>query len=48
MSEEKMNRRGFLKASSIIGVGSVIGASALVAACSNEEKMTPLKQPGDF
>lgn len=48
MSEEKMNRRGFLKASSIIGVGSVIGASALVAACSNEEKMTPLKQPGEF
>ena len=48
MSDEKMNRRGFLKASSIIGVGSVIGASALVAACSNEEKTTPLKQPGEF
>ena len=48
MSDEKMNRRGFLKTSSIIGVGSVIGASALVAACSNEEKTTPLKQPGEF
>ena len=43
-----MDRRGFLKASSIIGVGSVVGASALLAACSNEEKLVPLKQPGEF
>ena len=48
MSEEKMNRRGFLKASSILGVGSVVGASALLAACGNENKMVPLKQPGEF
>ncbi len=48
MSEEKMNRRGFLKASSILGVGSVVGASALLAACSKEEKPVPLKQPGEF
>ena len=48
MSEEKMDRRGFLKASSIIGVGSVVGASALLAACSNEEKLVPLKQPGEY
>ena len=43
-----MDRRGFLKASSIIGVGSVVGASALLAACSNEEKLVPLKQPGEY
>ena len=48
MSEEKMDRRGFLKASSIIGVGSVVGASALLAACSKEEKLVPLKQPGEY
>ena len=42
MSEEKMDRRGFLKASSILGVGSVVGASALLAACGKEEKMVPL------
>ena len=43
-----MDRRGFLKASSVLGVGSVIGASALLAACSEENKMVPLKQPGEF
>ena len=48
MSEEKMDRRGFLKASSILGVGSVVGASALLAACGKEEKMVPLKQPGEY
>ena len=48
MDNEKMDRRGFLKASSVLGVGSVIGASALLAACSEENKMVPLKQPGEF
>lgn len=48
MSEEKMNRRGFLKASSILGVGSIVGASALLASCSKEGKNIPLKQPGEF
>ena len=43
-----MDRRGFLKASSILGVGSIVGASALLASCSKGEKMTPLKQPGEF
>ena len=35
MSEEKMNRRGFLKASTVLGVGSVVGASALLSACKD-------------
>ena len=33
MSEEKMNRRSFLHASTVLGVGSVVGASALLSAC---------------
>ena len=49
MSEEnKMNRRNFLKASSVIGVGGLVGASALLSACGEGNKMTPLKQPGEF
>ena len=43
-----MNRRSFLKASSVIGVGGLVGASALISACSDGNKMTPLKQPGEF
>ena len=43
-----MDRRDFLKASSIVGVGSVVGASALLAACSGGEKLTPLRQPGEY
>ena len=46
MSEEKMNRRNFLKASSVIGVGGLVGASAILSACGEGNKMTPLKQPG--
>ena len=48
MSDEKMNRRSFLKASSVIGVGGLVGASALISACSDGNKLTPLKQPGEF
>ena len=48
MSEEKMNRRNFLKASSVIGVGGLVGASAILSACGEGNKMTPLKQPGEF
>ncbi len=44
---EKMNRRGFLQASTVLGVGSLVGASALVSAC-NSKKLIPLKQPGEF
>ena len=43
-----MNRRSFLKASSVIGVGGLVGASALISACSDGNKMTPLKQPGEY
>ncbi len=45
---EKMNRRGFLQASTMLGVGSLVGASAIVSACGNGKKQTPLKQPGEF
>ena len=48
MSEQKMNRRSFLQASTVLSVGSVVGASALLSACSEGDKMTPLKQPGEF
>ena len=48
MSEQKMNRRSFLQASTVLGVGSVVGASALLSACGEGNKMTPLKQPGEF
>ena len=48
MSEQKMNRRSFLQASTVLGVGSVVGASALLSACGDGNKMTPLKQPGEF
>ena len=48
MSEEKMNRRGFLKASTVLGVGSVVGASALLSACKDGNALVPLKQPGEF
>jgi predicted dehydrogenase len=48
MDNKNMDRRDFLKASSIVGVGSVVGASALLAACSGGEKLTPLRQPGEY
>ena len=48
MSEEKMNRRSFLHASTVLGVGSVVGASALLSACKGGNELVPLKQPGEF
>ena len=48
MSEEKMDRRGFLKASTVLGIGSVVGASALLSACKGGDGLVPLKQPGEF
>ena len=48
MSEEKMNRRSFLQASTVLGVGSVVGASALLSACKGGNELVPLKQPGEF
>ncbi len=44
---EKMNRRGFLQASTVLGVGSLVGASAILSSCGGK-KQTPLKQPGEF
>ena len=48
MSENKMNRRSFLQASTVLGVGSVVGASALLASCKGGDKFVPLKNPGEF
>ena len=48
MSENKMNRRSFLQASTVLGVGSVVGASALLASCKDGNKLVPLKNPGEF
>ena len=48
MSENKMNRRSFLQASTVLGVGSVVGASALLASCKGGDKLVPLKNPGEF
>ena len=43
-----MNRRSFLQASTVLGVGSVVGASALLASCKDGDKLVPLKNPGEF
>ena len=48
MSENKMNRRSFLQASTVLGVGSVVGASALLASCKDGNALVPLKNPGEF
>ena len=48
MSNEKMNRRSFLQTSTMLGVGSLVGASALLSSCKEGNQLTPLKQPGDF
>lgn len=48
MSSEKMNRRDFLQASTLLGVGGLVGTSALLSACNEGNKLTPLKQPGEF
>ena len=45
---EKMNRRDFLQASTLLGVGGLVGTSALLSACGEGNKLTPLKQPGEF
>ena len=43
-----MNRRSFLQASTVLGVGSVVSASALLASCKGGDKLVPLKNPGEF
>ena len=42
-----MNRRDFLHASSVLGVTSLIGTSALMS-CQKGPVYTPLKQPGEY
>ena len=48
MSNEKMNRRSFLQTSTMLGVGGLVGASALLSACKEGNQLVPLKQPGEF
>lgn len=49
MSDKKMNRRSFLQASTVLSVGSVVGASALLSSCKDgKSALVPLKQPGEF
>lgn len=47
MNNNKMNRRGFLQKSAILGASGLV-APAMFTACSNEPKMTPLRQPGEY
>ena len=44
---KNMNRRDFLHASSVLGVTSLIGTSALMS-CQKGPVYTPLKQPGEY
>ena len=37
-----------LRKGEILGVGGLVGASAILSACGEGNKMTPLKQPGEF
>ena len=43
-----MNRRDFLQASTLLGVGSLIGGSALISSCSKKSKNTPLREAGTY
>ena len=42
-----MNRRDFLQRSTILGVGSIVGVSALASACKGP-KYVPLRKPEDY
>ena len=48
MSEKTMNRRSFLGVSTAIGAAGVLGGSGLLTACSNKNKLVPLKKPGSY
>jgi len=48
MSSEKINRRDFLQASTLLGVGGLVCTSAILSGCGDGNKQTPLKQPGEF
>ena len=42
-----MNRRDFLQRSTILGVGGIVGVSALASACKGP-KYVPLRKPGEY
>ena len=47
MEKNKMNRRDFLQRSTILGVGGIVGVSALASACKGP-KYVPLRTPEDY
>ncbi|MGM9737217.1 MAG: Gfo/Idh/MocA family protein [Candidatus Cryptobacteroides sp.] len=47
MEKKKMNRRDFLHTSTILGVGGIVGTSALISACKGP-KYTPLRKPEEY
>lgn len=47
MDNNKMNRRGFLQKSAILGATGLV-APAMFTSCSNSPKMVPLRQPGEY
>ncbi|MCI6327427.1 MAG: Gfo/Idh/MocA family oxidoreductase [Bacteroidales bacterium] len=47
MEKNKMNRRDFLQRSTILGVGGIVGVSALASACKGP-KYVPIRNPEDY
>ena len=47
MKKKKMNRRDFLQRSTILGVGGIVGVSALASACKGP-KYVPLRKPEEY
>lgn len=47
MEKNKMNRRDFLQRSAILGVGGIVGVSALASACKGP-KYVPLRKPEEY
>ena len=47
MEKNKMNSRDFLQKSTILGVGGIVGVSALASACKGP-KYVPLRNPEDY
>ena len=47
MEKNKMNRRDFLQRSTILGVGGIVGISALASACKGP-KYVPLRKPEEY
>ena len=47
MANKEMNRRDFLQATGMLGVG-LVGTSALLSSCGKKEANTPLREPGTY